>query len=84
MKVRKVFFALIKSRLLRLVETDYERHTRALLDYQQCQRGKKIALQLQSVWEAVLYEMNRVGLGGTFRELSLDYPTAPAQCGKTS
>ena len=66
-------FAHIKSRLLRFVETDYERQTRVLIDYQQCQRGKKTALQFQPVWETLLYDMDRVGLGRSPRELLLHY-----------
>ena len=44
-----------------------------LLDYQQCQRGKKTALQFQPVWETLLYDMERVGLGRSPRELLLHY-----------
>jgi len=66
-------FAHIKSRLLRFVETDYEKQTRVLLDYQQCQCGKKAALIFQPVWETLLYEMDRVGLGRSPRELLLHY-----------
>jgi len=68
-------FAHIKSRLLRFVETDYEKQTRVLLDYQQCQRGTKTApaLPFQPVWETLLYEMDRVGLGRSPRELFLHY-----------
>ena len=66
-----VVYELVKARLMKFVETDYERQPRVLRELEHLQKGRLTALELEPIWERTLAELGTVGFGRSDRETLL-------------
>ena len=66
-------FNIIKTKLLRFIETPLEKQMRVINEWDNLSKGKLSALQFEPQWEEKLAELETAGLGRNERELMLNY-----------
>ena len=60
-------FKLVQVKLMRFLKTPMEKQMRISQMFENLQKGKKTALQLEPVWEESLADLDSVGLGKKIR-----------------
>ena len=66
-------YGLIKSRMMKFVETPLEKQTRLQQEWSELWKGRRAALQFEPLFEELVTELDAAGLGKSAVELKVEY-----------